>query len=218
MVVDAISRLPTTNQDQREPSTEAQDLPSKALDKTEMFILDDERFPLDLSLVQRKQNKELNKRKSKLKQLVNDIASNYNIMELDGHQLVGYEGRLYVPVALRQHTIEWYHHYLNHPGGERLYKTLNKVCYWKGMASQCIAFCRKCPECQKHKPRRTKYGHVPPKNVGTLVPWDTVHTDLIGPYTVTTNQYQADGSTKEVTLQLTCTTMLDSVTRWFEIV
>ena len=139
-------------------------------------------------------------------------------MELDGHQLVGYEGRLYVPVALRQHTIEWYHHYLNHPGGERLYKTLNKVCYWKGMASQCIAFCRKCPECQKHKPRRTKYGHVPPKNVGTLVPWDTVHTDLIGPYTVTTNQYQADGSTKEVTLQLTCMTMLDPVTGWFEIV
>ena len=139
-------------------------------------------------------------------------------MELDGHQLVGYEGRLYVPVALRQHTIEWYHHYLNHPGGERLYKTLNKVCYWKGMASQCITFCKKCPECQKHKPRRTKYGHVPPKNVGTLVPWDTVHTDLIGPYTVTTNQYQVDGSTREVTLQLTCMTMLDPVTGWFEIV
>ena len=85
-----------------------------------MFILDDDKFPLDLSLVQRKQNYELNKRKSKLKQLVNDTASNYNIMELDGHQLVGYEGRLYVPVALRQHTIEWYHHYLNQAGGERL--------------------------------------------------------------------------------------------------
>ena len=51
---------------------------------------------------------------------MNDTASNYNIMELDGHQLVGYEGRLYVPVALRQHTIEWYHHYLNHPGGKML--------------------------------------------------------------------------------------------------
>ena len=59
---------------------------------------------------------------------------------------------------------------------------------------------------------------MPPKNVGTLVPWDTVHTDLIGPYTVTTNQYQVDGSTREVTLQLTCMTMLDPVTGWFEIV
>ena len=71
---------------------------------------------------------------------------------------------------------------------------------------------------KKYKPRRTKYGHVPPKNVGTLVPWDTVHVDLIGPYTVTTNQYQVDGSTREVTLQLTCMTMLNPVTGWFEIV
>ena len=86
------------------------------------------------------------------------------------------------------------------------------------MTSLCITFCKRCPECQKYKPKRTKYGHVPPKNVGTLVPWDTVHTDLIGPYTVTTNQYQVDGSIKEVTLQLTCMTMLDPVTGWFEIV
>ena len=92
MVADAISRLPTTNQNQKERSTEAQDLPSKTLDKTKMFILDDEKFPLDLFLVQRTQNKELKERKSKFKQLVNDTASNYNIMELDGHQLVGMKG------------------------------------------------------------------------------------------------------------------------------
>ena len=213
VVADAISRLPTTITDQNEPSTEALDLSEK-----ENFILEDEVFPLELSLVQRTQNVELNKRKSKLKQLVNDTASKYHIMELDGHQLVGYEGKIYVPKTLRQHTMSWYHHFLNHPGGERLYKTLRKVCYWKGMASQCITLCKKCAECQQFKPRKTKYGHVPPKNVGVLVPWDTVHTDLIGPYTITTDQYQVDGSTKEVTLQLTCMTMLDPVTGWFEIV
>ena len=31
-------------------------------------------------------------------------------------------------------------------------------------------------------------------------------------------QHQPDGSTKEVTLHLTCMTMLDPVTGWFEIV
>ena len=41
---------------------------------------------------------------------------------------------------------------------------------------------------------------------------------MIGPYTVTINQYQVDGSVKEATLQLTCMTMLDPVTGWFEIV
>ena len=114
--------------------------------------------------------------------------------------------------------MSWYHHYLNHPGGERLYKTLEQVCYWKGMVNQCIQFCKRCKECQKHKPRKIKYGKVPPKNVGPLQPWDTVHTDLIGPYSITTQQFQPDGSQKEVTLQLTCMTMLDPVTGWFEIV
>ena len=58
---------------------------------------------------------------------MNDTASNYNIMELDGHQLVGYEGRLYVPVALRQHTIEWYHHTALYCGVIRKEGDKNKV-------------------------------------------------------------------------------------------
>ena len=35
------------------------------------------------------------------------------------------EGKFYAPVALRQRTMEWYHHFLNHPGGERLYNNNN---------------------------------------------------------------------------------------------
>ena len=111
VVADGISRLPTTTTDQDEPSTEALDLPGK-----ENFILEDEAFPLDLSLVQRTQNVDLNKRQSKLKQLVKDTASKFHIMDLDGHQLVGYEGKIYVPKALRKRTMAWYHHFLNHPG------------------------------------------------------------------------------------------------------
>ena len=50
------------------------------------------------------------------------------------------------------------------------------------------------------------------------LPWDTIHTDLVGPYSVTTQQYQLGGSQKEVTLQPTFMTMLDPVTGWIEIV
>ena len=62
------------------------------------------------------------------------------------------------------------------------------------MDVQCIKFCKRCADCQKHKPRKIKYGHVPPKNVGRLASWETVHVDLVGPYKVTTKQYQPDGS------------------------
>ena len=93
-MADAMSRLPTTNKDQSEPSTDVQGLSSKVLASMEMFALEEEEtFPLDLSLVQKTQNIELNRRKSQLKQLVRDTASKYNILELDGFSLVAYEGK-----------------------------------------------------------------------------------------------------------------------------
>ena len=189
------------------------------LSEMEHLILEDEEsFPLNLPLVQKAQQQELNKKNNKLKQIVKDKKSGCNKMILDGVELIIYEDRIYVPVKLRKRTLEWYHHFLNHPGGERLFKTINKVCYWKGMASQSTTFCKKCKTCQNHKPRKRKYGHVPPKNVEEeLIPWSTrtVHTDLIGPYSIKTKQFQPDGSIIEVNLQLTCMTMIDPVTGWF---
>ena len=86
------------------------------------------------------------------------------------------------------------------------------------MATQANSFCQKCKDCQLHKPRKRKYGQLPPKNVGELTPWATVHIDLIGPYTINTKQFQPDGTIKEVELHLTCMTMIDPATGWFEIV
>ena len=43
-------------------------------------------------------------------------------------------------------------------------------------------------------------------------------TDLIGPYTINTKKFQPDGTIKEVELHLTCMTMIDPATGWFEIV
>ena len=83
------------------------------------------------------------------------------------------------------------------------------------MTTQCNTFCQKCPDCQKFKSRKRKYGHIPPKNVGTLTPWDTVHVDIIGPYSIMAKQDQPDGLIQARTL--TCMTMLNLVSGWFEI-
>ena len=211
--------MPTANNDQREPCTEAQDQLSKTLTEREMLILeDDEPFPLNLSQVQRIQQKELNSKKSKLKQLVNDNKSGYKVSTLDESEIVTYEDKIYVPKQLQKKTMNWYHHFLNHPGGERLYKTLQQVCYWKGMTVQSTNFCKKCETCQLYKSRKRKFGELPPKNVGKLIPWHTVHTDLVGPYSITAKQQQVDNTIKEVELQLTCMTIIDPATGWFEII
>ena len=218
IVADAISRLPTANEDQNESRTEIQGLSSEMLAKMEYLIFEDnEEFPLHLPLVQKVQQNELMKKSSKLKQLINDKKSGYHVITLDNVEIIAFKNRIYVPHSLRQRTIEWYHHYLNHPGGDRLYKTIAKIGYWKGMTSQCSTFCQKCLDCQKFKSRKRKYGHIPPKNVGTLIPWETVHVDLIGLYSLTTRQYQSDGLVQSKTLQLTCMTMLDPILGWFEI-
>ena len=223
VVADAISRLPTLNQDdpyeQQDQSGISTD--TQGLGKAETFVLEEEEaFPLALSLVQRTQQTELSNRNNnnKLQKLLRDEKSGYKKKILDGVELIFHEDKIYVPQALRRRTMEWYHHFLNHPGGERLYKTLNKVCYWKGMYPQVIQHCKKCTICQHHKPRKIKYGKLPAKIVDPLIPWNTVHTDLIGPYSLTAKQYQPHGSIKEVTLQLTCMTMIDPCTGWFEIV
>ena len=178
---------------------------------------EEEEFPLNLPLVRRRQNIELNQRNSKLKELVNDKKSDYCVTTIDDVELVTYQGKIYVPPPLRRRTLEWYHHFLNHPGGDRLYNTLKTVCYWKGMASQANSLCKRCNECQRHKPRKRKYGQLPSRMVGDLIPWETVHVDLIGPYSVRANQFQTDGSIAQKELQLTCMTMIDPVTGWFEI-
>jgi len=51
-------------------------------------------------------------------------------------KLILFKGKIYVPESLCGHTLGWYHHYLNHPGGDHLANTLPTVCYWKGLTSQ----------------------------------------------------------------------------------
>ena len=98
---------------------------------------------------------------------------------------------------MRETTLNWYHHYLNHPGGDRLANTIKQNCYWKGLSNQAKQFVKTCKICQQYK-KKQKYGHVPAKTIEDLIPWRTVHIDLIGPYSITVKQTQPGGEIKEV--------------------
>jgi hypothetical protein len=43
------------------------------------------------------------------------------------------DGKLVIPKHLHRQAVEWYHHYLQHPGSTRLEETLRGSMYWKGM-------------------------------------------------------------------------------------
>lgn len=117
--------------------------------------------------------------------------------------------RLVIPDSLQQRVLAWYHHYLQHPGRDRMEETIAGVMYWHGMRTQIRRLVKNCVRCQKGKSRKRKYGHLPPKEAVTR-PWQTVCVDLIGPKTLKA----ADGTA----MDFMCLTMIDPASGWFEIV
>ena len=93
VVADAISRLPMTEIKRLE-------------DKFLAFENEEPDFPLDLQLVRDRTQKELDEVNSKLKDLIKDKKSGYNISAVDEVELVTYEGKIYVPKSLRRRTLE----------------------------------------------------------------------------------------------------------------
>ena len=132
-------------------------------------------FPLAPQLVEVEQKLELNTAAGiTIKAALLDTKSQWDYRDVEGIKLIHFAKKIYVPKTLRKRTLEWYHHYLCHPGGDRLATTLTQVCIWRGIVNQARAHCKHCSMCQKYKKRSTKYGHLPPKEVESLDPWNTV--------------------------------------------
>ena len=89
-----------------------------------------------------------------------------------------------IPKSLRGRIVAWTHHYLVHPGGTRLEKTLSKLCTWPNMARDIQAYTKTCRKCQLCKTNTKKYGQMPTKEAEPPIPWNRVNVDLIGPYDV----------------------------------
>jgi hypothetical protein len=61
------------------------------------------------------------------------------------------DGWLVIPKLLQVCAVNWYHHYLQHPGHTRLQETMNAVMYWKGMRTTIWSITRSCRSRQTNK-------------------------------------------------------------------
>jgi hypothetical protein len=111
---------------------------------------------------------------------------------------------------LQSRIIQWYHHYLQHPGHTRLEATISSALYWPSMRTQIRQHVKRCDRCQLGKKRGRQHGKLPPK-IAQVVPWRSVNVDLVGPYSLKDN-------TGSVILDFMCLTMIDPATGWFEII
>jgi len=88
-------------------------------------------------------------------------SDKYKMQLVETTQVLCKEGKLVIPKNLRRRAVEWYHHYLQHPGSTRLEETLRGSMYWKGMRSTVRAYVKNCKKCQVNKRRQKQYGKLP---------------------------------------------------------
>ena len=108
--------------------------------------------------------------------------------------------------------LDYYHLYLNHPGGSRLANKSLEVSYWKYLVTKEDLYAKPCKICQQFKKRNTLYGNLPPKNIAELKLWDLVHVDLIGPYSKSISQKQVGIDSIQNNFSMDCMPMIGPAT------
>jgi hypothetical protein len=136
------------------------------------------------------------------------IHQGLEINLIENMSCVSKDGWLVIPKPLQVRAVEWYHHYLQHPGHTHLKEMMNTAMYWKGMHTTIRSLTKSCKSCQVNKRRLQTYGHLPPKTVYTI-PWECLFVDLIGLYTLKgKDNSQVD---------FMAPTMIDPTSSWFKI-
>ncbi len=103
----------------------------------------------------------------------------------------------------------WYHHYLQHPGHNRLEETMKASIYWKGMRNTIWSIAKSCKTCQVNTKHIQKYGLLPSKIV-ISTPREVLCVNLVGLYTLKGK----DGSS----IDFMALTMINPTSSWFQVV
>ena len=205
IVADLLSSLPTEDMEPNENHS-----PLEVM--TELYAHDEEDndnddFPLSF--------KEIGQAQSADAALMADArkyTSKYEIKNFHGggkqRTLLCYKDKIVIPTVLRQRVIQWYHHFLCHPGINRTEETIRQHLWWPEMRTQINKAVSTCLIYQKNKRKQKKYGLLPEKEA-EAVPWQRLCVDLIGPYTIRRKGQK--------NLICKACTMIDPATGWFEI-
>lgn len=201
IVADALSRIDTNDQMNKNDDEQFDSLVTHELPQ--------DTFPLTYKLISEHQNLD-----EPLLQKIRDKTPHYAINIYRGggktRELITFKGKIVIPQSIQRRCVEWYHVNLCHPGETRTEQTIRQHFYWPNLRKEVEATCRKCPTCQLTKKKTIKYGHLPPKEA-EIEPWEVLCVDTIGPYKIkihnSKNHYE-----------LSCLTMIDPATGWFEMV
>jgi len=142
-----------------------------------------EDFPIDMYAIQRAQAKDTDLlRRVKSARHRNEIAN----VTIDGNVVTTINGRVWVPKALQQRIVTWYHDNLQHAGVTRMVNTIGQTFAWKGLRTMVESHVASCDSCQRNKHSNKKsYGKIPiTPALRNKNPWEKVQLDCCGPWTI----------------------------------
>ena len=117
VVADALSRLDMEAKDSDEIATDGQTVQLTYASKKEAMS---EEFPMLPALIKQHQTKD----KELQKKMMKDKKNHFSTKKVEEVELIHYDGKIYVPLTLRERIIEWYHQFLVHPGRTRMEATI----------------------------------------------------------------------------------------------
>ena len=117
--------------------------------------------------------------------------------------------QLVVPMTLCARTLQWYHHYLQHPGISRLKETTNTVMYWPSIRPNVKRLVKSWKHCQMGKQPKRMWSKVP-RRISNQVLWRKVCVNLSDPYPLKGR----DGKI----MDCMCLTIIDPAIGWFEMI
>jgi hypothetical protein len=180
----------------------------------ELFVFNENDFPLNFSIIAEEQAID-----SQLQAELKSQSTKYIKETRDGVPLyvTRDHANIYIPASLRFSILEWYHTTLQHPGIARMQATIKESLYWPGLDAAVEKMVKKCQVCQQFKITAVrKYGKIPLPRNNSILPWEEVHVDLIGPWPV---QYASPRNPSHTTIQkIQALTIVDKATGWPEFV
>ena len=169
---------------------------------------DENLFPLGTTIIAQVQWTNIQLRKWLKANLdKDDTKSIYKLEKINSVKVVTKNGKIMVPSLLQTCIMNWYHHWLQHPGMMHMEQTLQQTLTWKKLYTNVQKFCWTCKICQLTKKNFKKNGHLLSKEM-EYIPWHMVCVNLIGSYTIKSQK----GDWK-----LMCLTMIDPATSCFKI-
>ena len=159
-------------------------------------------FPLDEStLLQAQKNDTENSNTSRL-----------STNTANGLVVLKNTGIPYIPEALRQATLDWFHESFQHPGITKTFSTMNRLVYWPGLFKDIVSFINGCQICCTQKAGSKSYGLLK-SSLNSLTPWTHIAVDILGPF-----NFFIDNGIDELSPFKYSLSIIDICTRFVELV